>query len=259
MTQPAPSDVNRVLIIGGTGSIGRLVAARLLELGRRPRVLTRNPDRARRTLPDGVVVVAGELADPTAVRAAVADIDAVVMTHGAPYGSGDYAAVDYGAVPAVLDALDGHRVPVVLLSSIGVTATGGQSRELLDWKRRGERLLRISGLPYTIVRPGWFDAGSASHQHVDLRQGDLTECGPVRRDHVAETIVQALLIPAAQGRTVEVFSADGPAITDWPGAFLAAEPDRPGDLDGARDRPGPRPEEEPERVRADLQRHAHTA
>ncbi|MEU8473208.1 hypothetical protein AB0F30_35985 [Streptomyces sp. NPDC029006] len=46
-----------VLIIGGTGSIGRLVAARLLELGRLPRVLTRDPDRARRSLPSGVEVV----------------------------------------------------------------------------------------------------------------------------------------------------------------------------------------------------------
>ncbi|MEU9397612.1 SDR family oxidoreductase [Streptomyces sp. NPDC048324] len=262
MTQPTRPSINRVLVVGGTGSIGRLVAARLLELGRLPRVLSRGPDRARRSLPDGVEVVAGELADQAAVRdavAGVAGVDAVVMTHGAPYGSGDYAAVDYGAVPAVLDALDGHRVPVVLMSSIGVTATGGQSRELLDWKRRGERLLRVSGLPYTIVRPGWFDAGSTSHQQVDLRQGDLTEYGPVRRDHVAETIVQALLTESARGRTVEVFSVDGPAITDWPGAFLAAEPDRPGDLDGARDRPGPRPEAEPERVRVDLQRHAHTA
>jgi len=259
MTQPTRPSINRVLIIGGTGSIGRLVAARLLELGRLPRVLTRDPARARRSLPDGVEVMAGELADPTAVRDAVAGVDAVVMTHGAPYGSGDYAAVDYGAVPAVLDALDGHRVPVVLMSSIGVTATGGQSRELLEWKRRGERLLRVSGLPYTIVRPGWFDAGSGSHQQVDLRQGDGIEYGPVRRDHVDETIVQALLTEAATGRTVEVFSADGPVLTDWPDAFRAAEPDRPGDLDGARDRPGPRPEAEPERVRADLQRHAHTA
>ncbi|WP_046730733.1 NAD(P)H-binding protein [Streptomyces humi] len=258
MTRLTRPSINRVLVIGGTGSIGRLVAARLLELGRLPRVLSRDPDRARRSLPDGVEVVAGELADQPAVRVAVAGVDAVVMTHGAPYGSGDYAAVDYGAVPAVLDALDGHRVPVVLMSSIGVTAAGGQSRELLEWKRRGERLLRAGELPYTIVRPGWFDAGSTSHQAVDLRQGDQIEYGPVRRDHVAETIVQALLTPSATGRTVEVFSADGPALVDWPTAFQAAEADRPGDLDGARDRPGPRPQAEPERVRADLRRHAHT-
>ncbi|WP_069769423.1 SDR family oxidoreductase [Streptomyces sp. LUP30] len=63
MTQPTRPSITRVLITGGTGSIGRLVAARLLELGSLPRVLSRDPDRARRSLPDGVEVVAGELAD----------------------------------------------------------------------------------------------------------------------------------------------------------------------------------------------------
>jgi hypothetical protein len=49
------------------------------------------------------------------------------MTHGAPYGSGDYEAIDYGAVPILLAALDGRELPVVLMSSIGVTGTGRPS------------------------------------------------------------------------------------------------------------------------------------
>ena len=61
-------------------------------------------------------------------------------------------------------------VPVALTSSIGVTTTGGSSRELLSWKCRGERLRRAGGLPYAVVRPGWFDAGTGAEQHVDLRQ-----------------------------------------------------------------------------------------
>ena len=126
------------------------------------------------------------------------------MTHGAPDGSGDYGAVDYGAVPTLLTALDGREVPVVLMSSIGVTATGGASREMLEWKRRGERLLRASGLPYVIVRPGWFVAGSGFEAQIDLRQGYRTEYGPVQRVHTAEVIVQALHTPEAARKTVEV-------------------------------------------------------
>ena len=134
------------------------------------------------------------------------------MTHGAPDGSGDYGAVEYGAVSTLLTALDGREVPVVLMSSIGVTATGGASREMLEWKRRGERLLRASGLPYVIVRPGWFVARSGFEAQIDLRQGYRTEYGPVQ---------------------------DGPAITDWSEAFGATTTDSPGSLDGALDRPGP--------------------
>ena len=249
--------MSTVLVLGGTGSIGRLVVARLGELGDQPRVLTRNPDRARRSLPHGVDLVAGHISDAASLAAALDGVEALVMTHGAPYGSGNYADVDYGAVPALLDALAGRQVRVALMTSIGVTGTGGSSRDLLTWKRRGERLLRASGLRYTSVRPGWFDAGSGTEQHVDLRQGDQTEYGPVRRIHVVETLVQALRTPAAVGRTVEVFSTDGPPVTDWDATFTATEADQPGALDGIRDPTDLPLEAEPESVRADLQRHTH--
>jgi uncharacterized protein YbjT (DUF2867 family) len=246
--------MKHVLVLGGTGSIGRLVVARLIVLGDEARALTRNPDRARRTLPRHTEVVAGDVTDPTSIAAALDGIDAVVMTHGATYGSGDYADIDYGAVPALLEALEGRVVQVALMSSIGVTGTGGSPRDLLNWKRRGERLLRASGLPYTIVRPGWFDAGTGTEQHVDLRQGDSTEYGPVRRAHVVETLVQALRTQAATSRTVEVFSTAGPAITDWDAAFAGTDKDQTGSLDGAHDRTGLPVDREPDRVRTDLRR-----
>ena len=194
---------------------------------------------ARRTLVPvvgtDVEVVAGELTDAAGLTPGLDGVDAVVMTHGAPYGSGDYeAVVDYGAVPTLLEALAGREVRVALMSSIGVTAPTGGARDILDWKRRGERLLRASGLPYTIVRPGWFDAGTASERRADLRQGDRIDYGPVRREDVAHALVQALHAPTAIGRTVEVFSVDGPPLEDWADAFAATDPDTLGPLDGAR-------------------------
>jgi uncharacterized protein YbjT (DUF2867 family) len=137
---------------------------------------------------------------------------------------------------------------------IGVNGTGGSSRELLNWKRRGERLLRTSGLPCTVVRPGWFDAGDGTEPHVDLRQGDATDYGPVRPVHVAETLVRATRTEAAVGHTVEVFSNTGPEVTDWGAAFAATAADTPGQLDGARDRTSLPLEREPTRVRDDLNR-----
>ena len=47
--------------------------------------------------------------------------------------------------------------------------------------------LRASGLPYTGLRSGWFDAGTGTEERVDPRQGDLVEYGLVRRESVAET------------------------------------------------------------------------
>jgi uncharacterized protein YbjT (DUF2867 family) len=244
-----------VLVVGGTGSIGRLVVARLVELGHAPRVLTRHLDRARSALPAAAELVSGDVGEPAAVAAALDGVDAVVMTHGAPYGSGDYEAVDYGAVPVVVTALGGRSVHVVLMSSIGVTGEGA-ARDVLDWKRRGERVLRASGLPYTVVRPGWFDAGTGREMRADLRQGDTVEYGPVRREHVAEVLVQALLTSGSVGRTLEVFSAAGDAITDWTAAFAGLDPDptRNPSLNGAHDAATLPLVAEPARVRAELDR-----
>lgn len=247
-----------VLVIGATGSIGRLVVEQLLEHGDTTRALSRDPEKAARLLVGDVEIVTGDINNPAAMRAAVLGIDAVVLTHGAPYGSGDYQAIDYGAVPALLEALNGRTVRVALMSSIGVTHSGGSARELLRWKQRGERLLRASGLPYTIVRPGWFDAGNASDQRVELKQGDQVKYGPVHRRHVAQTLVAAIHAPSARGKTLEVFTSHGDPIEDWVAAFDALEPDQPGGLDGARDDAGPAVADEPRLVRADLNRLSRT-
>jgi uncharacterized protein YbjT (DUF2867 family) len=118
----------RVLVIGATGSIGRMVVQRLRELGDHPRAFTRDIERARRILGQGADIVAGDLTGVASLTAALDDAAAIVMVHGAPYGSGDYEAIDYGAVPAVLTALAGRSARVALMSSIGVTGTGGTSR-----------------------------------------------------------------------------------------------------------------------------------
>ncbi|QMW65378.1 SDR family oxidoreductase [Mumia sp. ZJ1417] len=250
-----------VLCLGGTGSVGRLVVAELTRAGGTARVLTRDPRRARSIADPAVEIAGGDFSDVASVAAALTDVEAVVMTHGAPYGSGDYEAVDYGAVRTLVEALGDRTARVALMTSIGVTGTGtgDDAADLLRWKRRGERLLRASGLPYTIVRPGWFGTGTGDEERVDLRQGDLTEYGPVRRRHVAETLVHALRTPAATGRTVEVFSVDGPPLDDWEAAFASTDPDplpsTASAFNGAHDRATLPLDQEPAGVLADL-RHA---
>jgi uncharacterized protein YbjT (DUF2867 family) len=70
------------------------------------------------------------------------------------------------------------------MTSIGVSrrgAYGGSTGQLLDWKRRSERLVRASGAPSTIVRPGWFDAVGPGDDRLVLEQTD-TGNGAIGRD-----------------------------------------------------------------------------
>ncbi|WP_036297156.1 NAD(P)H-binding protein, partial [Microbacterium sp. C448] len=143
-----------VLIVGATGSIGQHVVEQAVQAGHHTRALVRDSSRAR-DLASGAAAVIGDLTDAGTLTEAVADIDAVVFTHGS---SNEPEAVNYGAVRNVLTALNGRPVRIALMTTIGVTAR----RETSEWKRRGERLVRASGNTYTIVRPGWFDYCPAS-------------------------------------------------------------------------------------------------
>jgi uncharacterized protein YbjT (DUF2867 family) len=240
----------RVLVVGATGSIGRHVVASASRHGLRVRALARDVDRARNLLPD-VEVVSGDLEDPDSLAAAVRDVDGIVFTHGS--GSGAYEQVDYGGVAGVLRALRGRRARIALMTSINVTRTdAGAYQSLMDWKRRSERLVRASGLPYTIVRPGWFDMTSPGDDRLVLAQGDRGS-GAVSREQVAEVLVQSLLSDTAAGRTVELFAVEGEPPGDWTQLFATTAADHPGSLDGAADSAGPPLGNEPARVRRDVE------
>lgn len=242
-----------VLIVGATGSIGRHVVAEAVRQGYETRALVRDSARARRLDPAAVTVV-GQLTQPETLAGAVAGIDAVVFTQGSAYGDAAAAeAVDYGAVRNVLQALGGRKVRIALMTSIGVTKRGGTH----DWKRRGERLVRASGNPYTIVRPGWFDYNDDDQLEITLLQGDTRLAGSpadgvVARHQIARVLIDSLASEAADHVTVELVAEHGPAQDDLEPVFANLDKDRIGSVDGVRDQNNMPAAAEPERVRADI-------
>ena len=95
----------RILAVGATGSIGRLVVEEALRQGHSVLALVRTAEKAR-NFPKGVEAVVGDLTRPETLTAAVAGIDAIVFTHGSD-GAGKVGAetVDYGGVRNILDGL----------------------------------------------------------------------------------------------------------------------------------------------------------
>lgn len=260
-----------VLVVGATGSIGRLVVAEALRQGHAVRALVRDAARAR-SLPAEAERVIGDLTRPQTLTAAVDGIDAVVFTHGSD-GGGKAAAeqVDYGGVRNVLLALDGRQVRIALMTAIGVTNRAGaynRSTQAHDWKRRGERLVRASGLPYTIVRPGWFDHQASDQQRLVFLQGDRRWAGNpsdgvVARRQIAEVLVRSLSSNAARGKTFELVAERGPATSDFDALFAACDADpganAAGAPDAVHDTANMPLADEPARVRDDLARLTMTA
>lgn len=249
-----------VLVVGATGSIGTLAVEEALREGYTVRALVRSAARARQ-LPREAQVVVGDVTRPETLSAAVEGIDAVVLTLGSD-GAGKVGAetVDYGGVRNVLAALGSRPARIALMTSIGVTNRASdynRRTEAADWKRRSERLVRASGRPYTIVRPGWFDYNRPDEHRLVLLQGDKRQAGDpsdgaVARRQIAEVLVRSLASTPADRRTFELIAAAGAAQPDFAPLFAALEADPPGSLDAVHDTPNMPLEGEPQRVRDDL-------
>jgi uncharacterized protein YbjT (DUF2867 family) len=68
----------KILVIGGTGTVGSHVVRELLQRKVNLQVLTRNPDKAK-SLPVGAEAIHGDLLDPGTVQSVFRGIDGVFL------------------------------------------------------------------------------------------------------------------------------------------------------------------------------------
>lgn len=247
MTVETPTP-RRILVLGATGSVGRLVVREAQQAGHDVVALVRDEKRAARLLPTGVTLVRGDVAAPAGLAEALDGVDAIVATLG-----GDAQRVDFGGMANVLTELGSRRVHIVLMSVIGA-ANHDAGMGLIDWKRRGERLVRASGNTFTIVRPGWFDMNRDDQQALHFVQGERRWSGSpadgvIGRDQIARTLVAAITSCAAIGKTFDLVAERGPAQADLEPLFAALEPDVDGVLDASWDPDNMPLDAEPESVR----------
>ena len=147
------------------------------------------------------------------------------------------------------------------MTAIGVTDRAGaynQSTQAHDWKRRSEPLVRASGHPYRIVRPGWFDYNTPDQHHLTFLQGDTRHAGNssdgvIARRQIAQVLISSLTSAAATATTFELVAEHGPAQTNLDPLFAQLDKDLPGSLDGVRDAANMPVDQEPQRVLDDLQ------
>lgn len=248
-----------ILVVGASGSIGRLVVAQAVRAGHEVRALLRSQAKASRISADAHIVI-GDLTRPETLAAAVDGVDAIVFTHGSHGSRADAENVDYGGVRNILDAVADRPVRIALMTAIGVTnRVGAYNRrtEAHDWKRRSERLVRARGNLYTIVRPGWFDYNDPDQHALVFLQGDTRQAGDssdgvIARSQIAQVLVASLRSDQAAGKTFELVAEHGPAPSDLDVLFSGLAPDDARTLDGVGDMANMPIDEEPPRVRAAL-------
>lgn len=157
----------RLVVLGGTGFLGRALCERLVEragsAGARLVVPSRRPQRAKAliTLPT-VDLVEADIHDDVALRRLLRGRDAVINLVGILHGSERDFARAHAELPRRLaEACAGTRVKrVIHVSAIGAAADA-PSRYLRS-KAAGEAALAASRLDVTVLRPSViFGAGDS--------------------------------------------------------------------------------------------------
>ena len=137
-------------VTGATGFVGQALLDRAAAAGIAVRALARQPQPARK----GVEWIAGDLGDRAALAALLAGAEAVVHVAGAvnaPDAAGFEAANVTGTLAVIEAALAAGVQRFVHVSSLSA-----REPELSAYgasKARAEKLVRASGLDWTIVRP----------------------------------------------------------------------------------------------------------
>jgi uncharacterized protein YbjT (DUF2867 family) len=216
---------HNVLVIGGTGFIGRHIVSKLAADGHRIAVPTRKRDRARplQMLPT-VEVVEANIYEPEALAALMpgktAVINLVGVLHskaGSPYGP-DFAKAHVELPKNIIAAMRAAGVQRLLhMSALGASSQGPSmySRS----KAAGEALVKESALAWTIFRPsvvfGPEDrflntfAGLAKWFPVLPLAGGDAKLQPVYVEDVAQAFVHALVDNAS---IHQIYELAGPRI-----------------------------------------------
>jgi uncharacterized protein YbjT (DUF2867 family) len=152
----------RILVTGGTGNVGGAVVMELLKRGTEVRVLARKQPEAGK-LPVGVEVAIGDLLDPVSVEQAMQGVDKLFLLNAVVTDELTQALIAYGIA---------RRVGLKHVTYLSVFKVD-QFRDVPHFasKLAVEGTLREFGIPYTILRPGYYIQNDATLKDALLGAG----------------------------------------------------------------------------------------
>ena len=189
--------MQRTLVIGATGNIGREVVAQLIANGVRVRALSRNPDSAN--LPAQAEVVSGDLTIPATLDQPLDDVDAVFLVWTGPATA---------VVPALM-RIAGNVRRIVFLSAPHRTPHPffQQPNPVATLHAEIERLIEASGMHWTFLRPGMFAANARIWWAAKIRAGETVRwpyadapTAPIHERDIAAVAARVLCEPGHHGK-----------------------------------------------------------
>ncbi|KAH8520197.1 hypothetical protein Peur_039082 [Populus x canadensis] len=235
-----PSSSKLVLVVGGSGGVGQLVVAALLNRNIKSRLLLRDLEKAVALFgkqdEEKMQVYKGDTRNPEDLDPSLFEgVTHVICCTGTTAfpsrrwdGDNTPERTDWEGVRNLVSALPSTLKRIVLVSSVGVTKFNELPWSIMNlfgvlkYKKMGEDFVLKSGLPFTIIRPARLTDGpytsydlntllkatAGKRRAVVIGQGDKL-VGEVSRIVVAEACIQALDIEFTEGEIYEINSVEG--------------------------------------------------
>lgn len=140
-----------IVVFGVTGNVGSRVARKLAAHGHEVRGVARDPSRFPG---EGVELVAADATEPDRARRALEGAESAYVTP--PESGEDPLGLETSVATNVIEAAGQVGLTHLVVHTVVHADRGDTGAGILDNKHPIERAVQESGIPYTIIRPGWF-------------------------------------------------------------------------------------------------------
>ena len=214
-----------ILVVGGSGTLGREITRNLLAAGHKVRVMTRTPAKANLLQEAGAEVVMGDLLDRESLVRATDGAEQVIAAAHSFLGRGQQASehVDRRGHKQLIEVAKLKGVRHFVYTSAYFVDPVFEKIPFVRIKREVEQHLRASGMTYTILRPTAF---MDFHAHVLIgmpvmagKKVMMFVAGKQPRNFVAASDVAQLALRAVQdsslvNETVDIGGPENPSMLD---------------------------------------------
>jgi uncharacterized protein YbjT (DUF2867 family) len=189
-----------ILVTGATGTVGSEVVKQLAEAGEHVRVLTRDPEKAKK-FDKPVEVVRGDLSQPDSLETAFSGVEKALVISNIP----DIAGLEMNAFKAAKSARVKH---IVKLSGIPVYMDLAKDAYLAKAHWESEDFLRGLGISWTVLRPSYFMSnmlfwGVLERGVLELPSGAGKDA-PIDPRDISAVAVKVLTSTGHEGKVYEI-------------------------------------------------------
>ncbi|MCA1451768.1 NmrA family NAD(P)-binding protein [Bradyrhizobium sp. BRP22] len=206
----------RIAITGATGQLGRLVIAELLRIAPAAHLIgiVRNASAAKDLAERGVELRTANYDDPDAIKAALAGADKVLLISSSEIGQ---RVRQHGNV---IDAAKAAAVKLLAYTSILHADTSPLA--LAEEHRGTEALIRASGVPFVLLRNGWYTENYTGNVAAAIQHGAVLGAAghgrislAARADYAAAAAAVLASRETQAGRICELAGDNGYTLADY--------------------------------------------